>query len=315
MSATRDRVRTLIEQGSESEALAIVERQAAAGEAWAQFDLAGYKLAGRGLARDAHGAVGLLEKAAAQGSQQAALRLVTLYATGTGCAEQPERARTVVDICRTTDDFAAAQAHVLATDPEPVEHRCEALCDAPVIRLFRDVVSPLERRWITTLARPELEPSFVEEPGTGRRVPHPVRTSSGMSFGPLDEDLVVNRLNRRIAKISETGYSSGEPLHVLNYAPGEQYRPHFDALPGAANQRVFTAILYLNDEYEGGKTAFPELDLQVRGRAGDMLLFANVDRQGRRDPRSFHAGLPVNAGEKWIATRWIRQRRYHPWDK
>ena len=131
----------------------------------------------------------------------------------------------------------------------------------------------------------------------------------------LDEDLVVNRLNRRIAKISETLYSSGEPLHVLNYAPGEQYRPHFDALPGAANQRVFTAILYLNDEYKGGETEFPELDLQVRGRAGDMLLFANVDRQGRRDPRSFHAGLLVNAGEKWIATRWIRQRRYHPWDK
>jgi prolyl 4-hydroxylase len=79
------------------------------------------------------------------------------------------------------------------------------------------------------------------------------------------------------------------------------------------NQRQMTAIVYLNDGYEGGETVFPELDLTVPARRGDMLLFANLKSDGQSDNSSRHAGRPVASGRKWIATRWIRQRRYHPW--
>ena len=101
---------------------------------------------------------------------------------------------------------------------------------------------------------------------------------------------------------------------MLRYRPGQQYRPHIDALPGVANQRQLTAILFCNDGFAGGETRFPRLDLTVRAREGDLLLFANVQADGTSDARSEHAGLPVIEGEKWIATRWIRQQRYHPWD-
>ena len=106
-----------------------------------------------------------------------------------------------------------------------------------------------------------------------------------------------------------------EALYVIRYRPGQEYRPHFDALPGLHNQRAWTAITYLNDDFEGGATVFPELSISVRLGAGDVLIFRNIDQESRPDPRMRHAGEPVTRGVKWIATRWIRERPHDPYDR
>ena len=103
-----------------------------------------------------------------------------------------------------------------------------------------------------------------------------------------------------------------KPLQVLRYGPGQQYKPHLDALPGLANQRRWTALIYLNDDYEGGETAFLESGHVLRGRTGDMLLFENALPDGRPDPRTRHAGRPVASGIKLLASRWIRERPADP---
>ena len=107
-------------------------------------------------------------------------------------------------------------------------------------------------------------------------------------------------------------YLCWQALHVLRYRPGQQYRPHHDAhaYTPVPNRRHQTAILYLNNDYAGGETAFTELGIQVRGVPGDLLVFDNLDAHGAPDPRMLHAGNPVTAGEKWIATRWIRGADY-----
>lgn len=46
----------------------------------------------------------------------------------------------------------------------------------------------------------------------------------------------------------------------------------------------------------------------VKGRKGDALLFRNADDRGQLDPSSQHSGEPVTSGEKFIASRWIRQQ-------
>ena len=101
---------------------------------------------------------------------------------------------------------------------------------------------------------------------------------------------------------------AGEPLQVLRYAPGEQYREHSDALPHVApeQQRVLTFLVYLNEDYKGGETAFPALGIKFRGRRGDGLLFRNSSSDGAIDRRAIHAGLPVTRGAKLLASRWIR---------
>jgi prolyl 4-hydroxylase len=152
----------------------------------------------------------------------------------------------------------------------------------------------------------------VVDPRTGRQIPHPIRTSDGATFAWLIANPAVHALVRRIAAASATRVEQGEPLQVLRYRPGQQYRSHLDAVPAHGNRRILTMIVYLNDGYEGGETRFVKTGLSVRGRKGDGLLFRNTLPDGRPDPMSEHAGLPVTAGTKLIASRWIWERDFAP---
>ncbi|MEG8052599.1 2OG-Fe(II) oxygenase [Sphingomonas aerolata] len=149
---------------------------------------------------------------------------------------------------------------------------------------------------ISQRLEPLLTPARVIDPATGRHIEHPVRTSDGCVIGPAQEDLVVQALNHRIAAASSTPTTHGEPLAILRYAPGQRYRPHHDTVAGASNQRNWTMLVYLNDGYAGGADAFPHLDLTVRGRRGDGLLFRNTKTDDRPDPLALHEGQPIIGG-------------------
>jgi len=105
---------------------------------------------------------------------------------------------------------------------------------------------------------------------------------------------------------------------VLHYAPGEEFKPHFDFLdlaqPGHAaaaasgGQRVVTFLTYLNQGYEGGETVFPALGWAYKGRTGDALFFYNATPDGAPDRRTLHAGSPPVRGEKFVLSQWIRLR-------
>lgn len=310
-----DRARALFGRGAAAEAVALVEAAAGADDGEALNAIANWRLFGINVPRDLAGAHAAFTRGAAIGHVEATRTLAFLTANGTGCTADFDAAHAMLERIAPADPYAALQIaflpRMMPADAVAAAPR-ETLCTAPSVILIRGLLIAEECRYLQTLAAPRLQPSFVLD-STGKRIPHPVRTSSGTSFGPTMEDLVINRLNRRIAEATGTGLGWGEPLHMLRYRPGEEYRPHVDALPGEDNQRAWTALAYLNDEYQGGETAFPELGLKVRGGMGDVLVFDNVLEDGRGDPRTLHAGLPVTAGEKWLATRWIRQRDYHPW--
>jgi prolyl 4-hydroxylase len=178
------------------------------------------------------------------------------------------------------------------------------------VAAFDGLLSAEEARYLIGLAEPLLEPSLVVDPRTGQMRPHPVRTSDAAALAWIDENPVVHALNRRIAAATGTIVEAGEPLQLLRYAPGQEYRPHHDAIPGATNQRVLTLLVYLNEDYEGGATVFPRSGLSFKGKTGDALLFRNALPDGRIDPDAIHAGSPVTSGRKYLATRWIHQRQF-----
>ena len=74
--------------------------------------------------------------------------------------------------------------------------------------------------------------------------------------------------------------------------------------------RQLTALIWLNGDFEGGETHFPDIDITVRGGIGDMLVFRNITGDGEPDSRMLHAGLPATNGVKWLASRWIRTENY-----
>jgi prolyl 4-hydroxylase len=190
--------------------------------------------------------------------------------------------------------------------PEPVRLSIE-----PDARIFKGLLTEAECSYVMSAAEPLLEPSMVYN-DSGEQVRDTIRTSDGAGFYWLIEDPAIHALNRRIAKATGTDYGQGEPLQVLRYAPGQEYRPHFDYLEAFDNPRPWTALIYLNDGYEGGATRFVKTGLEVRGDTGDVLVFGNGGPDGKRDPLAEHAGLPVTAGRKYLATRWIRQSRLIP---
>ena len=287
---------------------------AEAGDADAQNKAGELSLRGMAGPVDLEQANRWIGKAAAQ-SQPDALRTTAYFtAAGIGCAANPAKALAMLQALAPNDRFVAVQLAFL-------DHvQCEAklataerklISADPHIELIVGLFSPAECRYLQLLAQPWLEPAMIyATTGEGMRDPH--RDSDNMVIAPMTEDLVVQAINRTIAAASDTRMRWGEPLHILRYAPGQQYRPHHDAhaYPQVEKRRVATALLYLNDAYEGGETNFPELGITVRGGVGDLLIFQNLDADKMPDMRMVHAGLPITSGEKWLATRWIQGGDY-----
>jgi prolyl 4-hydroxylase len=198
----------------------------------------------------------------------------------------------------------------LDSNGDPIEiPEAEILSEHPDVRLFRAAFSAAECDFLRLLAEPTYERSVVYI--GGQSVPDPLRTSDGSTIHWLIEDPASHSINRRLAALTGTFADQGEPLQILRYRPGQQYRPHVDWL-GDQNRRVITALIYLNDGYDGGETAFVKTGLRVKGSTGDVLTFRSVGRDNEFDPLSEHAGLPVANGTKFLASRWIREGRYTP---
>jgi prolyl 4-hydroxylase len=312
---TIDRLEALLREQRFAEAAPLLIRAAGEGEASAQAALAHWRIAGNVVRRDLAEARRLLGLAGAQGDCDSALLHAYFLAAGIGGPDNWPEAHLALKALR-RDPRAAAQLRRLAAmeldgngfPPRPIATR--RLSERPDVVAAERFMSKAECAYLVAAAEPMLQPSVIVDPATGRMVAHPVRTSDAAMFGVHGEDLVVNAVNRRIAALSGTRLAQGEPLQVLRYRPGGEYKPHMDALPAEPNQRILTVLVYLSDDYQGGETHFPGTGLSFRGRAGDALLFRNAGADGRPDPLALHAGLPVARGTKYLASRWIRADRF-----
>jgi prolyl 4-hydroxylase len=231
-------------------------------------------------------------------------------ANGTGGPSDWRKARQVLSKIADQPAVAAQLAMLerMAVDEEgePLSPpQLQALSEQPAVFRASNFVTYEECDYLIHSSQPRLQPSVVTDRATGRMVPHPDRKSDGAFFGVGNEDLVVNAINRRIAAVSETRPEQAEPLQILRYGPGGEFRTHFDFVREGGNQRILTALIYLTEDYEGGETRFVRTGLEFRGRKGDLLLFRNVTGDGRPDELSEHAGLPVKSGIKIVASRWI----------
>jgi len=280
----------------------------------AALALAEARLMGDGGPPDPAAALALVEHAASLGNDDARRAWVYMTAAGIGRAADPEAARAMLGELAKEDRFAAVQLAFLGhvtCDQKLAGIAPEILSDDPRISIHRGLFSAAECRYLSLLGTPWLERAMVVDEATGKGVIDAIRDADTSSFPPLAEDLVVQQINACIAAASGTKATWGEPLTILRYRPGQQYRPHHDAngaVPGAL--REWTVLIWLNDDYAGGETDFPEVGVRVKGAVGDLLLFHNVTANGLPDPRMIHAGLPVTSGVKWMASRWIRGRDY-----
>ena len=187
----------------------------------------------------------------------------------------------------------------------------------PRVVVFGGLLSDEECDALIALARPRMSRSLTVATKTGGEDVNEDRTSQGMFFQRGENEL-VKTIEARIARLVNWPIENGEGLQILQYVPGTEYKPHYDyfdpAEPGTptilkrGGQRVGTVVMYLNEPEKGGGTTFPSVFFEVAPKRGNAVLFSDE----RPDPsaKTLRGGAPVIAGEKWIATKWLREGEF-----
>ncbi len=277
-----------------------------------------------------------LAEAAEAGDGAAAARLAVLTAMGLGVA--PDWGRAMELLGRSASlGFEPARdqiALLLAGTPAPGDWleaarridvalwlnapRPRILSDGPAIFVIDGFLPSEVCDRLRAQAEARVKPALVYDPDTGEGRRESVRTNRAASFGLERMDVVLAVVRERIARAAGLPVAGLEWTQVLHYAVGQTFDWHVDwldpATPGyaadlaARGQRIATLLVFLNDDFEGGETAFEAGAIRHRGRKGDALLWANTLPDGSIDRRTRHAGLPPTKGEKWVLSQWLRGR-------
>ncbi|RZJ21409.1 MAG: 2OG-Fe(II) oxygenase [Haliea sp.] len=216
-----------------------------------------------------------------------------------------------------TVPWPAAASDSLRLDGGDRQVAISTVMRAPDLLVLEDLLDEDECLALIDAAKPRLQRSLTVALETGGEEVHADRTSDGMFF-TRGENPVVAAVEARIAKLLGWPLENGEGLQVLRYGPGAEYKPHYDyfdpAEPGTQSilkrggQRVATLVMYLQEPLSGGATVFPDIRLQVAPRRGSAVFFSYS--QAHPCSQTLHGGLPVVEGEKWIATKWLREHEF-----
>jgi prolyl 4-hydroxylase len=181
--------------------------------------------------------------------------------------------------------------------------------------IVHDFLSADECTQLMALIDAGAKPSTLLTPGNndGTRTSHTCRLSSG--------DPLVAEVERRICDRLGLPLSHSETVQGQRYAAGQQFKMHNDYFAGGqpysatvaseGGQRTWTSMVFLNDPEAGGCTNFPRAGVKVRPAARALLVWNNNDRQGLSNPYTHHEGMVVEAGTKYILTKWFREREWH----
>ena len=85
---------------------------------------------------------------------------------------------------------------------------------------------------------------------------------------------------------------ANERFRCYRYTPGQQFAAHYDGAyaRNVRERSLLTLIVYLNDDFEGGRTAFLDYGLEALPKTGTALVFQHL---------LLHEGCTVHAGVKY----------------
>jgi prolyl 4-hydroxylase len=256
-------------------------------------------------------ASGWREEVALEALEQTLRGFLDERAKAVAAPREPEAAPVVVPVPDPLPDASGMPASVWAGDREV---RVVMAMRHPRVVVFSGLLSDAECDELVAQAGQRLARSETVQTDTGGTEINAARTSDGMFFNRGENEL-CQRIEARIGALLRWPIENGEGLQVLRYRPGAEYKPHYDyfdpALSGTPSilkrggQRVGTMVIYLNSPQVGGGTTFPDVGLEVAPVKGHAVFFSY--ECAHPATRSLHGGAPVIAGEKWVATKWLRE--------
>ncbi len=144
------------------------------------------------------------------------------------------------------------------------------------------------------------------------------RTSHSCHMDP--DDPLVRTISERIVAMMGIEGSHGETIQGQRYQLGQEYKLHCDYFPvndtywphmrQQGGQRCWTAMIYLNAVEVGGETWFPHAGFMVPPTEGRLIVWNNLGADGSPNLDTLHAARPVEAGTKYVLTKWFRERSW-----
>jgi prolyl 4-hydroxylase len=188
--------------------------------------------------------------------------------------------------------------------------------DDPYIepQIYNDVITPGEATYILHKAKNIFEASIILSGNDTS-----VRKSKTAWL--YKDDPIVYQLYQRLSKQFNFEISNAEPLQIVKYEPGGFYNEHHDSCCDANEtcvefskdhgQRKLTILIYLNDDFQGGSTYFPELNLNIKAPKYGAVVFYPLDTSNEKcHPLAIHKGTEVTSGVKYVCNVWVRQKNY-----
>lgn len=173
-------------------------------------------------------------------------------------------------------------------------------------------LSAEECRLLVALIDSDVRPSTALK--SGQSATH--RTSETCRFS--GDDTLPRTIEVRIADLLGLDDSNSESIQGQRYSQGQKFgihndyfaagQPYSQAVAEEGGQRTWTAMAYCNQPERGGHTDFPNVPISIPPRAGVLLIWNNLDRDGMPNRYSHHEGKPVEQGRKYVLTKWFRER-------
>lgn len=225
-----------------------------------------------------------------------------------------ERAACPVKL-RTAEQYSSMGACLYQASNNNASFRtCEEDPDPTVVG-FEHVVSPEDALSIIEAAKPHMHRAQIGV-GEGEDTSHSSDSRTNTCcWLPHDHCPAIERVVAQISEIVGLNPTHAEALQVIHYSQGQQYKKHWDGYHPSSetgqqelNNRLVTAIVYLNEVEEGGGIQFVNMNFVVDPTPGLLLVFHNCypDTRATHSDTN-HAGLPVVRGEKWACNLWFCQ--------
>jgi len=199
--------------------------------------------------------------------------------------------------------------------------------DYEIIKYY-DVLTDDECNSIIKNSKKDLKESIVYKDGFTKKEADPNIRISKTAW--LDKDTTteielrktIDKLENIAMFITKLPIVNQEKIQVVNYEKDGYYNPHYDAcnstdidakinMNGSSGQRVYTFLIYLNDNLEGGSTYFPKIDKHIKPKKGMGILFRNINNNNTDfHELSQHTGTVIKKGDKWICNIWVHENNY-----
>ncbi len=197
-------------------------------------------------------------------------------------------------------------------DPRTVVYSNEAC----VLYAIPDFFTAEECELLIAEGTKYLEPSRVGAPNDTTKIDRSVRSSSTSMLSTVSDAAITQTAIERIAQAYGHPNLFSDPLQFNTYRVGEEFVAHHDyhdpetnvARIGREGQRTWTFLMYLNDDFEGGETEFPELSTVIKPTRGMLVFWNNLNADGTVNPATLHQSNPVTSGTKHMMTKWHKNK-------